>query len=381
MRTLSPFTWVAEFAPITLRRARYVALARVWPRGHRLQAWGTPDRPPVACVLSLAHSAVWSALGCAAFADKVTLRSFHHVLPESTETLPWQHTPVPPMVTFSNGIRCVSADKEFLGADVRPDDADDDADDASFQYETDCDDDETLLPARPSAATPPQRAAAAAARRAAEEEEAAEADMALQAPCVRCGAADHVASACLLFARDRGAQHSVLAAQAGVTRDIGDDGTRAGERGARAVVEIVPATPNSLYDALSAAHGVAVTRRVLCNWIKRHGSTLVDGHTLRDWVAFEADKGWTQVSHYAEWMSDVTSWAGPIDCAAFAKLRKVSLHVWRRVESSDSYQRHASFHPSAGPTSHAVNLLHSCGRHYDVLRLNRRRSPRVRVSV
>jgi hypothetical protein len=283
---------------------------------------------------------------------------------------------VRPMVTFSNGIRCVSADKEFLGADVRPDDADDDAVDATYAYDTDYDDDESLRPPRPASATPPQRAAAAR-RAAAEAEEATEPDMALEAPCVRCGAADHVASACLLFTRDRGAQHSQLAAQAGVYRDIGDDGTRVGARGARAAVEIVPSTPNSFYAALSAAcvGDPPVTRSVLCNWISRHGATRVDGHPLRDWVAFEADKGWSQARHYANWMRQETAWAGPIDCAAFAASRNVSLHVWRRVVSTDSYQQHASFHPSEGPTSHAVHLLHSRGRHYDVLRFERRRSP------
>ena len=316
------------------------------------------------------------------FGDKVALRTFHEVTPDK-EILPWRRSLVRPLVTTVDGVRSVSVDKEWEAADVRPDDGDDG--DAAFQQFSDHDDDEH--PGRPQPFTPPQRAAHEAHRAAAE---VASADLALEPPCVRCGAAEHAANACTLFLRDRGAQRSPDAARHGVSRDIGDDGTRAGIWSNAAVVVLVPETPDSLYAALTLAvrglganfmRAKAVTRKALGSWIRRHGDTQVAGQMLRDWVAFETDKGWRQVAQYADWMALDTSWAGPIDCAAFAALRGISVHVWRRVPSSGGFQRHASFDPPAGPAAHTVNLLHSRGRHYDVLRIERRRSPVARLCV
>jgi hypothetical protein len=324
-------------------------------------------------------------LACVAgFADKVSLRTFHHVLPEGGR-LPWTFTPVRPMATVSsNGVRCLTADKEFLGADVRPDDGPEDALEDEFVYSTDCDDDEWEPPRRDPPRTPPQRAADEERQRRAAEEEAEAAAMESQAPCTRCGRPDHVASVCPEFGRHRGAQNSPLAAQQGVQRDIGDDGTRNGLWSNGAEVVHVSEAPDSFYAAVTlalravapeSARAPPVTRRALCGWIRKHGGHQVGGHPLRDWVAFESDKGWEQVSHYADWMARATSWAGPIDCAAFAACRSMSLHVWRRDPSTGGFQQHASFHPAAGPAPRAVNLLHVHGRHYDVLHLNRRRSP------
>jgi len=280
-----------------------------------------------------------------------------------------------------DGVRIVSVDKAWEAADVRPDDGDDG--DAEFEQFSDIDDDER--PARPQPFTPPQRAAAEARHAAAE---AASADLTLEPPCVRCGAAEHAANACTVFLRDRGAEHSPDAARHGIFRDIGDDGTRAGLRGCAAVVVLVPETPDSLFAALTLAvrglganfmRAKAVTRKALGTWIRRHGDTQVNGQLLCDWVAFETDKGWRQAAAYADWMALDTSWAGPIDCAAFAALRGISVHVWRRVPSTEGFKRHASFDPPAGPAAHTVNLLHSRGRHYDVLLIERRRSPFARL--
>jgi hypothetical protein len=288
------------------------------------------------------------------------------------------------MATVSSGARCLTADKEFLGADVRPDDGPEDALEAEYEYETDYDDDEWHRPRHDPPRTPPQRAADEERQRRAAEEEAEATAMESLAPCTRCGRPDHIAAACPEFGRHRGAQYSAVAAQQGVQRDIGDDGTRHGLWSNGAEVVQVPEAPGSFYTAVTLAlravapeyaRAPAVTRSALCCWIRRHGGHQVGGHPLRDWVAFESDKGWEQVSQYATWMAHATSWAGPIDCAAFAACRSMSLHVWRRDPSTGGFQRHASFHPAGGRTPCALNLLHVHGRHYDVLHLTGRRSP------
>ncbi len=321
----------------------------------------------------------------AGFGNKVSLRTFHEVLPDKTR-VPFAHTPVPPLVTFIHGVRTVAVDKAWLEADVEPDDGAADGDD--FAYSSDYDDDERPPRAFEAMQTPPRRAAAA--QRAAEEEAAA-VDMASWPPCTQCGMPLHISGDCHVFGRPRGASHSPEAAALGIHRDIGDDGSRCGVRNADVEVRTVDPSPDSLYEALTlAVRGLGanfltarpVTRAGLCTWIRRNGDQQVAGQMLRDWVAFETDKGWRQVSSYAEWMEQPDSWAGPIDIAAFAAMRSMRIDVWRSAPATDSFVRHASFYPAAGPsTLYILNLLHARGRHYDVLRIQSRRSPVARLRL
>ncbi len=190
------------------------------------------------CALCLPRLCLRAAYVVAAgFGNKVSLRTFHEVLPDKTR-VPYSHTPVPPLVTFIDGVRTVTVDKAWLEADVAPDDGAADGDD--FAYSSDYDDDERPPRAFEAVHTPPQRAAAA--RRAAEEEAAA-VDMAGWPPCTECGMPLHFSGDCHVFGRRRGAQHSPEAAALGIRRDIGDDGSRRGVRNVDVEVRTVDPSP------------------------------------------------------------------------------------------------------------------------------------------
>ena len=308
----------------------------------------------------------------AEFAAMVRLRGFVETTFDG-DVVEWPHAPAPPLVSNVDGQRSVDVDRALIEADVSPV-VDDDVpfDDASFEQFSDRDDDEARPKrARESPMTPPERRTATA--QLAEEAEAAS-NMGHRAPCVRCGNAAHAASSCRDFNRDRGAQHSSLARQRGVLRDIGDDGSRSGMRSAD--IEEVADTPDVLYAAMNAAlrglggrftHAHEITRRQLCSWLKTHGETQVCGVSLNDWVTYECEKGWRRVAAYADWMLQATSYAGPLDCAAFAAVSGVSVHVWQRVPGGECFVRHAAIDPPTGASDDAVHILHAHGRHYDVL--------------
>ena len=199
------------------------------------------------------------------------------------------------------------------------------------------------------------------------------------APCVRCGGALHGKADCPLFVRDRGASGALVDehAKPPPPKDLGHDASPVGLRAPNVLrIEVGPA---ALYTALTTglrllvgrSYASSVTRAELRNWVRANGLTMVQGHALADWVAWDSDLKWGMAA-YVTWIGSAAVWAGPIECAAFAALRRVSVHVWRRGPTDGAYLRHAVFDPLDGPSTATVNLLHEHGRHFDVLVPRRR---------
>ena len=283
------------------------------------------------------------------------------------EYVPWTLVPVPPQVHCpEGGAREVIVDTRRLQADVRPStDAAGGREDAAYR-----DSDSSLSDGEDA----PRRKRA---RRPLRPADTSESNLSHSASCTRCGDAEHGASECSAFSRDRGA--------AGVTgsstADLGHDPHPIGMRAAGAEVLRIAAGPNVLYMALSEAlrslegcfaNAALATREALRAWVQQNRRMQLGSRTLEGWIAADSEKQW-RVADYLRWISGPV-WAGPIECVAFAASRGVNVHIWRQAPSGDAFVRHAVFEPPGCIAAGTVNLLHTHGRHYDVLKLAGRRS-------
>ena len=283
------------------------------------------------------------------------------------DDVPWLTVPVPARLHIhDDGTREAVVDKDALEADVNPVG---DADglplaDAAYRPEA---------PGR-EGNRPLKRPKLSSCR--------AEPNPFVRAPCVRCGSALHGKGDCALFGRDRGASGAIADEphKPSPPTDLGHDANPVGLRAADVLqIEVGPAV---LYTALTTAlrllvgrsYASSVSRAEMRTWVRTNGSTRIAGHAVSDWVAWDSDLKWG-IAEYVTWIGDAAVWAGPIECAAFAASRRVSVHVWRRAPTGDAYLRHAVFDPHDGPSAATVNLLHVHGRHYDVL-VPRRRGER-----
>ena len=274
------------------------------------------------------------------------------------EFVPWTSLPVPPRVHAPAGrLRTVVVDTQRLGADVRPTtDVAGRPEDAEYREATSSEDDDA--PRKRARYRPPTSANTAAS------------DPFCLPPCARCGVAEHGASACPDFSRDRGA--------AGVpgssTADLGHDPRPIGMRDSGVELLPIAAGPDVLYTALSVAlrslggrfsDAADATRETLGAWVWQNRHAQCGSRTLEGWIAADSDKQWC-VREYDSWIRGPV-WAGPIECAAFAASHGVNVHIWRRAPGGSSFLRHALFEPPAGTAEFTVSLLHTHGRHFDVL--------------
>jgi hypothetical protein len=294
----------------------------------------------------------------------VKLRAFEERTADG-EYVPWTAVPVPPRVHAPVGrLRTVVVDTRRLGADVRPTtDVAVRPEDAEYREPASSEDDDA--PRKRARYRPPTSADTAAT------------DPFCLQPCARCGVAEHRASACPDFSRDRGA--------AGVpgssTADLGHDPRPIGMRDAGVEVYSIAAGPDVLYTALSVAlrslggrfsDAAAATRETLATWVSQNRRARVGSRTLEGWIAADSDRQW-RVCDYVAWIRGQV-WAGPIECAAFASSHGVNVHIWRRAPGGCSFVRHALFDPLDGTAECTLNLLHTHGRHFDVLLRAGRRS-------
>ena len=294
----------------------------------------------------------------------VKLRDFEEETTEG-EYVPWTLVPVPPRVhTPVGGKRDVVVDTRRLGANVRPTaDAAGRPEDAAYREAVSSEDDDAPRRKRqrrrssPAGGTPGGRVCLP--------------------PCSRCGVMEHGAGDCSEFGRDRGA----ACAPGSTSADLGHEPRPAGMRAAGVEVLPIEAGPDVLYVALSTAlqllggcHGDAgdATRDALRTWVEQNRRTPIGSRTLEAWIAADSDKQW-RIDAYVAWISGAV-WAGPIECAAFAISRGVNVHIWRHTPAGDSFVRHARFEPTVGASIDTVHLLHTQGRHFDVLKHAARRS-------
>jgi hypothetical protein len=165
------------------------------------------------------------------------------------------------------------------------------------------------------------------------------------------------------------------------TADLGHDPHPIGKRAAGVEVVLIAPGPDVLYTALSAAlrslgggfaTAALATRDTLRAWVQQNRRTQMGSRTLEGWIAADSEKQW-RVADYLLWISGLV-WAGPIECAAFAASRGVNVHIWHHAPSGDAFVRHAIFEPPGGTAASTVDLLHTHGRHFDVLKAAGRRS-------
>jgi hypothetical protein len=294
------------------------------------------------------------------------LRDFEERLSDG-EYVPWTLVPVPPQVHCPAGsAREVIVDTRRLQADVRPcTDVAGGREDAAYR------DSDSALSDGEDAPRPKR------ARRPPSPTNTSESDPSQSAPCMRCGVSEHGATECSAFSRERGA----AGATGSSTADLGHDPHPIGKRAAGVEVHRIAAGPDALYTALSDAlrslgggfaNAALATRETLCAWVQQHRRTQFGARTLEGWIAADSEKQW-RVKDYVRWISGPV-WAGPIECAAFAASRGVNVHVWRRAPTGDAFVRHALFEPPGGTAASTVDLLHTHGRHFDVLKATGRRS-------
>jgi hypothetical protein len=288
----------------------------------------------------------------------VKLRDFEELTCDG-EFVPWTLLPVPPRVRGPGDgrPRRVVVDTQRLGANVRPTmDVAGRPEDAEYREATSSEDDDA--PRKRARYRPPTSAGTAAS------------DPFSLPPCARCGVAEHRASACPDFSRDRGA----AGLPGSTTADLGHDPRPIGMRDAGVEVYSIAAGPDVLYTALSVAlrslggrfsDAADATRETLATWVSENRRAHVGARTLEGWIAADSDRQW-RVRDYVTWVRGQV-WSGPIECAAFAASHGVNVHIWRRAPSGSSFLRHAVFEPLDGTAECAVNLLHTHGRHFDVL--------------